>query len=222
MAAWTFGWLHVRAFDRSSAEGLWANGGGDFSEGNPNASGCHHRATYRSVYSDPAVSAAALLMPHISTLQKLAEVALALRAHPGWTVRPIPVEASRWDDLLAICVAREIPFEGRTLPSEALVLGPFAEFPPTRQSPVLALEIYAGEPMSHDPKMHEASTKANLAHMDLGPDIEPATIDKMWEASKAARRISLGLTGALEDNRAKAKVSFVIPTSLAQQLGCTP
>jgi hypothetical protein len=86
----------------------------------------------------------------------------------------------------------------------------------------LALEIYVGVPMSRDPKTHQPSTKANLAHMDLGPDIEPATIDKMWEASNAVRRTSLGLTGALEDNRAKAKVSFVIPASLAQKLGCVP
>jgi hypothetical protein len=102
--------------------------------------------------SDPDVAATTLLMPDISSLQKLTEVALALRNHPGWTVRFVPVEESRWGDLVAVCIAREIPFEDRTLPSEALVLGPFAEFPPTRQSPVLALEIYVGEPMSHDPK----------------------------------------------------------------------
>ena len=86
----------------------------------------------------------------------------------------------------------------------------------------MALEIYVGEPMTHDPKTHEPSTKANLAHMALGPDLDDSTIDAMWEASKAARLKSLGLTGGLEDNRAKAKVSFVIPASLAQQLACAP
>jgi hypothetical protein len=172
--------------------------------------------------SDEAVSAAALLMPGITTLEKLTQVALALRTHQGWLVNFSTVEDSRWGDLVAVRIVREIPFGKITLPSEALVLGPFAEFPPTRRSPVPALEVYVGEPMAQDPKAHEPSTKANLAHMDLGPDLEISTIEGMWEASRHARLNVLGLTPSLEDNRAKAKVSFVIPASLAQQLGCVP
>jgi hypothetical protein len=172
--------------------------------------------------SDEAVSAAALLMPDISTLKRLTEVALALRSHPEWLVSFSPVEDSRWGDLVAARIAREVPFGDAALPSEALFLGPFDDFPPTRRAPVLALEIYLGEPMTHDPKTHEPSTKANLAHMSLGPDIENATVDAMWNASKDARLKSLGLAPGLEDNRAKAKVSFVIPATLAQQLGCAP
>jgi len=170
--------------------------------------------------SDEAVSAAALLMPEIETLKRLTEVALALRSHPGWLVSFSPVEDSRWGDLVAARVAYEVPLGDAALPSEALFLGPFDDFPPTRRSPVLALEIYLGEPMTHDPKTREPSTKANLAHMSLGPDIENATVDAMWEASKDARLKSLGLAPGLEDNRAKAKVSFVIPALLAEQLGC--
>jgi hypothetical protein len=172
--------------------------------------------------SDEALAAAALLMPGITTLEKLTQVALALRTHQGWLVSFSAVEDSRWGDLIAVRMAREIPFGEATLPSEALVLGPFPEFPPTRRSPMPALEIYVGEPMTHDPKTHEPSTKANLAHMDLGPDIEIGTIEGMWEASGRARLHELNLTPGLEDNRAKAKVSFVIPGSLAERLGCTP
>jgi len=161
-------------------------------------------------------------MPGIATLEKLTQVAVALGAHRGWSVSFAAVENSRWDDLVAVRIAREIPFGDTTLPSEALVLGPFAEFPPTRVSPVLALEIYVGEPMTYDPKTREPSTKANLAHMDLGPDLEQSTIDGMWESSISARLSVLGLEPGLEDNRAKAKVSFTIPASLAQQLGCAP
>jgi len=174
--------------------------------------------------SEEAVSAAALLMPGITSLEKLTRVALALGARPGWDVSFVNVENSRWGDLVAGRIVREIPFGDTALPSEALVLGPFAEFAPTRRSPVLALEIYVGEPMTHDPKTHKPSTKANLAHMDLnrGSDLDQSQIDILWQASIDARLAALELSPGLDDNRAKAKVSFVIPASLARQLECTP
>jgi hypothetical protein len=40
----------------------------------------------------------------------------------------------------------------------------------------------------------------------------------MWEGSKAGRDRQLGG----KDNRAKAKASLVIPSALANQLGCAP
>jgi hypothetical protein len=170
--------------------------------------------------SDNAVSAAALLLPDIATLEKLTQVAVALRTHPGWLVSFSVLQNSRAGDLVAARIVREIPFGDTVCPSEALVLGPFPEFPLTRQSPVVALEVYVGEPMPQDPKTHQATTKANLAHMDLsrGADLDQHQIDRMWQSSIDARLKSLGV----EDSRAKAKVSFVIPASLAEQLGCTP
>jgi hypothetical protein len=169
---------------------------------------------------DKAVSAVALLMPDITTLEKLTRVGIALRTHPGWLVSFSTLQNSRAGDLVAIHIVRGIPFGDTVCPSEALVLGPFPVFPPTRRSPVLALEVYVGEPMPQDPKTHEPTTKANLAHMDLsqGADLDQPQIEMMWQATVAARLKSLGV----EDSRAKAKVSFVIPASLAQQLGCTP
>jgi hypothetical protein len=170
--------------------------------------------------SDDAISAAALLMPGISTLEKLTQVAVALRAHPRWLVTFTALEDSRAGDLAAVHISREIPFGAALCPSEALVLGSYPEFPPTRRSPVTALEVYVGAPMPQDPKTHKPTTKANLAHMDLsqGADLDQPQIDMMWQASIDARLKSLGV----EDSRAKAKVSFIISASLAKQLGCEP
>jgi len=170
--------------------------------------------------ADQTVSAAALLLPAAKTLEKLTKIVLALRAHANWSVTTTTLENSRAGDLVAVHVVRQIPFGDATCPSEVLTLGPFREFPPTRQSPTPALEIFVGPPMSHDPKTHQPTVKANLAHMDLSnTDLQPSAIDRMWDASRIGRLKSLG---DLEDTRAKAKVSFVIPASLARQLDCAP
>lgn len=145
---------------------------------------------------------------------------MELRAHPKWSVVTTTLQNSVAGDLVAVHVARHIPFANATCPSEILALGPFQEFPATRLAPVTALEVFVGPPMSHDPKTHKPTEKANLAHMDLSKiDLPVGAIDKMWETSKIGRLKSLG---DIDDSRAKAKVSFVIPSALARQLDCAP
>jgi hypothetical protein len=128
-------------------------------------------------------------------------------------------------DMVTVAILRELPLDDETRLSEALVLGPFAEFPPTRQSPVTALELFVGVPLRQDPKTHAPTNRANLAHIDLLDrdiicvDLTPPAIDAMWTRSKEGRYRSLG---GVEDNRAKARVSFVIPASLAHELECAP
>lgn len=165
--------------------------------------------------TDRTISAAAILLPGITTLEALTRFALALPNYPRWHVTTSGLAASSAGSLVAVHIVRDIPIGATTCPSEALVLGPFTEFPPTRRSPVPALEIYIGEPMPHDPKSGRPTTKANLAHMDL-PSLTASAFRAMWKKSEEGRLTSLGK----EDIRAKAKVSFVIPLSLAQQLGC--
>jgi hypothetical protein len=170
--------------------------------------------------ADKTVSAATLLLPDVITLKRLTTIVLELRAHSKWDVTTTLLEGTSAGDVVAFRVVRHIPFQNATCPSEALALGPFRSFPPTRRAPVTALEVFVGEPMPMDPKTHSATTKANLAHMDLSDtDLEASQIDTMWEMSKVGRLRSLG---GSEDDRAKAKVSFVIPLALAQQLGCVP
>jgi hypothetical protein len=170
--------------------------------------------------ADKSVSAATLILPGITTMEGLSNVALALRDHPKWKVTTTKLPEPPTGNLVAVHIVREIPFGEEWCPSEVLVLGPFKVFPPTRRAPVTALEVFVGDPMPNDPKTHKPTTKANLAHMDLSDtDLTLNVIDRMWLRSEIGRRTSVG---NVEDNRAKAKVSFVIPVSLARKLGCEP
>ena len=172
---------------------------------------------------EPRVLAVAFVLPGIETLEKLMAMALALPTDPTWHVDAWQLDPPPEMDLAAVRVVRDLPFGNGTLPSEALVLGSFNVFPKTRRAPRTAFEIYVGEPAPQDPKQHTPSTKANLAHIDfrdrnlINRDFTQAAVDTMWEKSKAGRLSSLG---DVDDRRAKAKVTFVVPTALARNLGC--
>lgn len=166
---------------------------------------------------DTAVSAAAILFPDIGTLEDLTKVLLALRSQPGWTVTTTTLQNPPAGEMVAIHISKQIPFGSGSCPSEALVLGPFMEFPPTRRAPISALEIYVGEPRPTDPKTGDPTTKANLAHMEMNFPTDTA-FKKTWNKSVDGRLASLGG----EDSRAKAKIAFVIPKALADKLGCAP
>jgi hypothetical protein len=167
---------------------------------------------------DKTVAAGVLLFPELVTLDGLAKMAMALGERPKWTVTTTVLQNSKAGEMVAVHIVREIPFGAGICPSEALVLGPFPEFPPTRRAPVTALEIYVGEPRPNDPKTGNPTVKANLAHMKLNLETRDM-FDRMWIGSVTGRLRELG---GEEDSRAKAKISFVIPASLAQELGCAP
>lgn len=167
--------------------------------------------------NDSATAAGVLLLPELTQLPDLGRVALALGNRPLWNVTTSVLARPPTSDMIGVHIVRQIPFGKDACPSEALVFGPFKEFPPTRRVPVTAIEIYVGEPRENDPKTGEPSTKANLAHMDVFLPTRKA-FEKMWEGSSKGRAKSLGG----EDNRAKAKVSLVLPKALATEIGCKP
>ncbi len=171
----------------------------------------------------PGVLAVAFVLPGIETLEKLMAMALALPTDPTWHVDAWQLDPPPEMDLAAVKVVRDLPFGNGTLPSEALAFGDFDVFPKTRRAPRTAFEVYVGEPASQDPKEHTPSTKANFAHIDfrdrtlINRDYSQFAVDKMWENSKAARLSSLG---GIDDRRAKAKVTFVVPMAIAKKMGC--
>ena len=167
----------------------------------------------------PSVSAAAMIMPGLTSLADLLKMAVALRSKAGWNITMTELNNSKIGSALAVSITREIPAEGgAAIPSEALVLGPFNEFPLTRRAPSVAMEIYVGKPRVLDPKTNQPVTKANLAHIDMRLPTDNA-FKMMWDRSVTGRLISLG--GA-EDSRAKAKIAFVVPQSLAESFGYWP
>lgn len=167
--------------------------------------------------ADTTVSAATLVFQPATTLEDLARVALELESHKSWSMSRSLLRETPVGDVVAFRLAREIPFQGALCPSEALVLGPYPEFPPTRCSPVTVLEIFVGEPPTLAPD-GSPTTKANLASMSI---VVPSAnaFKSMWAASERGR--SRSLNGA-NDLRAKARVTFVIPLGLARGLGCAP
>lgn len=100
------------------------------------------------------------------------------------------------------------------------MLGDFACFPNTRRAPVTAMELFVGEPLGYDPKTRVPGpvTRANLAHLEVYFATEGARL-KAWDDSAAGRTQSLG---GIDDPRAKARVTFVIPMDMADALGCAP
>jgi hypothetical protein len=169
--------------------------------------------------ADKAVAASTLVIPALDTLPKLVDTSLALGDLQHWRVSRSLLQQTPGGDMVAFHITRMIPFDSVECPSEALVLGPFPCFPTTRKAPVTAMEIFVGEPMPHDPKLGPGhpTTKANVAHMDM--NTQPEFWDIMWKKSVEGREKSLGTKN---DDRAKAKVAFTIPVTLAKQLGCEP
>ena len=172
---------------------------------------------------EPGVLAVTFVLPNIGTLEQLLAMALALPTDSTWHVDVTQLDPPPEMDLAAVKVVRDLPFGNGTLPSEALVLGNFDVFPNTRRAPHTAFEIYVGEPALQDPKEHTPSTKANLAHIDfrdrklINRNYDQTAVDTMWEKSRIGRLRSLSVA---DDRRAKAKVTFVVPATLARKLGC--
>lgn len=173
-----------------------------------------------SLIADKSTNTATVLITGINSLEDIARTFLAIHNPPDWVVNTTDLQNTPAGPMVAVHVNKTIPFGAATCPSEGLVLGPFGEFPPTRRSPVVAFELYVGDPRPFDPKTGLIpTTKANLAHVEMNFPTHHA-FQKTWDRSVDGRTASLGNNGI--DSRAKAKVAFVIPPALAQQLGCAP
>lgn len=169
--------------------------------------------------ADGTLSAATLLFPAVKQLATVVQVALALEQKSGWHVERTHLPSTPVGPVIAFRIARDIPLTpATTVPSEALVLGPFDPFPATRQAPVTALEIFVGTPPPADDD-GSPTQKANLAHVRVSPPVTRGVFDYMWQNSVNGRLKSLN---GVDDGRAKAKVAFVVPLVLAQTLGCAP
>jgi hypothetical protein len=171
----------------------------------------------KTFVDDPQVFGAALVLPDVNDLPTLTKMALELASEPLWTVTRRIISGTPIGDVLAFNVVREISkADGGTCPSEALALGPFSEFPKTRRAPVTALEIFVGTAPTHQPT-GEPTVKAHLADFNIEGLPASSTFQLMWDGSKTGRLKSLG---GVDDLRAKAKVTFAIPMSVAALIGC--
>lgn len=164
--------------------------------------------------ADSNVDAAVLLLPWLTTLERLCALAVALKSKAGWSITTSTNSDLAAFGILAVHMVLDIPFGDTSCPSEMLVMGPFDSFPPTRRSPITAIEIFVGQPLPFDPKTGSPTTKANLAHIPL-PSLPPESIGKIWTKSEEQTLSSNGC----KDPRSKAKNSFLIPLTLAPIMG---
>jgi hypothetical protein len=168
---------------------------------------------------DPEIFAAALVLPDVNDLPTLTKMALALASEPLWTITRWIISGTPIGDVVAFNLVREIPkADGGTCLSESLALAPFSEFPKTRRAPVTALEIFVGTAPAHQPT-GDPTVKAHLADFNIEGLPAPSIYQLMWDGSKTGRLKSLG---GVDDLRAKAKVTFAIPVSVASLIGCMP
>jgi hypothetical protein len=175
-------------------------------------------AIVNAASADATTTALTIVLPTVKDLTILVNVALCLEQKTGWQATKVTLTGTPGGSAVAFRVTRDIPhFGGVTVPSEVLVLGDFPEFPATRRAPVVALEIFVGKP----PQLNRAgkpTVKANLDLVDIQVPTQ-AAFEHMWKQTEKERLTSLG---GIDDPRARAKVSFVVPLALAKTLGCAP
>lgn len=169
---------------------------------------------------EPELQALSILLPTLQTLELVVETTLELSKLPHWKVTRRWVELESKDRYVAFAVTRSIPAHSGLADSEILVMGQFDAFPVSRRAPFTAFEVYVGHAPGMDAKTRLPTTRANLANVQLRtiPNGSPLH-DTLWEKTKVERRTILG---GIDDPRAKAKVSFVIPASLATKMQVEP
>jgi len=165
------------------------------------------------------VNGLALVLPGVGSLNLLVDVVSELSGKEEWAMERSLLLATPVGEAVAFRISRAIPFEEGTIQSEMLVLGPFPqEFPNTRCAPVTAFEIYVGVPPPPVDFMGTPTKKGHLALIKID-HLNQEAIQNLAKETKAIRLESLG---GIDDPRAKAKVSFSVPMSVASALGCVP
>lgn len=166
----------------------------------------------------PEVHSLTIVLPKLGNFRRWIEISELLSEVAGWKLEdvvftqeekdkvPFDPEAFHYKQLTRLLTRAD----GAIIPSEALFLGPFEFFPPTRRAPHCALELYVGTPRPTDAITNEPTERANLAHIDAR-SLTKTTFEKMAANTKLLRRKSLGISEEQDDLRAKAKVSFAFP-----------
>jgi hypothetical protein len=166
--------------------------------------------------ADPESQAATIIIPRVTTLEPLVEMATTLKSMVGWQVEHWIEPTTPTGPIVAFRITREVPIVGgTTVPSEALVMGPFDVFPETRRAPVTAMEIFIATASAKD-IFGRPRDKANLADIVFEPALNPTAFSIMWDRTKKLRGERLADP---QDRRARAKVSFVVPLPVAKALG---
>jgi hypothetical protein len=161
-----------------------------------------------ALVANPDVTATTLLFPDVESLEHTAQIMLAFDRH---------ATASTWDTDGNGSHREANPFWRRNLSLRGANSGTISGVSADPASSDHGLRNVRRRTSHGGPEDWGAHTKANLAHIEMNLPSHNA-FETMWKKTIEGRKRSLGG----DDNRAKAKISFVIPLGMARRLGCAP
>lgn len=159
----------------------------------------------------PAAQALSLLFPAVTTPEALVALVTGLETRLGWIVEPLAEPDRGWGAPEPVTgFGLRIPL-GRKVLAWPIGLGPFEFLPTTRRAPVTEV-ILVTKPKRYPLRSTRIKDDPLAAHLaDMPINVEDGVFDRLWTGTERHKAFVLGDGG---DPRAKAKVSFVVPTRL--------
>ena len=159
---------------------------------------------------DPSTEALSVLMPQIVSLETLAQLVWELGTQPGWAVE---LEQTWRKATVRIGLRVEIAPD---IFAEALGMGPFEIFPPTRKCPMTTLEIRTKRIRAKRSQRSEKYLAAHLADIPTKRFLTPSKHGSLFKDFTPWLRKRI--LGGQEDMRAKAGVTYSIPAAIWRSL----
>lgn len=166
----------------------------------------------------PAAQALSLLFPGVTTEEPLVGLVERMESRLGWTLLDVPEPAAGWGAPEPVVgVAFRIPLNKDVL-AWPIGLGPFDFLPATRRSPLTEI-ILVTKPKRYPLRSERITDDPHAAHLaDMPVNVEDEVFERLWVGTQRHKAFVLGDGG---DPRAKAKVSFVLPSRLWRRAGET-
>ena len=156
--------------------------------------------------NDPKNEALSVLLPEILDIETLARLVWELGKRSKWSF-----EKDRLWRKTLVLIGLRVEIAAGVL-AEALGMGPFDIFPPTRQCPITTLEIRTkaeGATWRRILRVHRA---AHLAGIPVGHILTKAEIRVRFKTFTP--RLRKRILGGTNDLRAKARVTYSIPAAI--------
>jgi len=151
-----------------------------------------------------------ILLPRVLFIEGFARLNLALSEIEGWRIE----REERWRTLTRVGLRIHL---GDSVWAEVLGLAPYTQYmPPTRLSPVPSLEIRT---KLKGARRSKVNPRRKAAHLDALPtDAFLTAKEHRVRFKELTPSLRLRMLGAVDDKRAKARVTFTVPTVIWQAL----
>ena len=158
----------------------------------------------RAGVENSEVRVASFLLPWLTSEADLARLLKALGDSPGWSVEGTELDEAHTN------LAVRLALEDGTVSSWVLGFGSFSFSPMTRRSPFVEIVVPVKPKVPGHHRMDDTMTVTHLADVPLAA-FSDSKYEGMKKGTKRHRLFMLG--GDKKEKRAKAKVTFTIPTA---------